>query len=451
MNLKQYIALTAIYLKPQVFVNAFLGFSSGFPLALTASSLIMWLTEVGIDKSTIGYFAAIGVPYAIKFLWAPILDQIKLPLLDKWLGRRRSWLLVTQLLVIACISGMAWMNPTADILTFTLLAIGIAFFSASQDIVIDAYRIERAERQYQAAAVAMYSLGYRLAMLASGAGALFLAQYLQVSMQMDFVKSWQMTYLIMSFMMISGIIATVVIKEPEMPENALFVKQEGSSKVKSLVAWFRHAVINPFADFMQRPGWLHILLFVFLYRLADAYLGVMFNPFMIDLGFTKAQVSGIVKIYGTAATMVGGFIGGILVYRFGMYKTLFTCSILHMFTNLLLVVLAGRGADTWFLTLCISTENGTAGMASVAFLAYLGSLCKVNYTATQYALLSSLAAVARTVFSTSSGQTSEWMDAQGYGWEGFFLFSSLLAIPALSLLWWINRRFGMEIGISKDK
>lgn len=459
MNARLQHILT-IYLKPQVLAIGFLGFSCGLPLALTASTMLTWLAEVGIDVKTIGYFASVATPYSIKFLWSPVIDTTRLPLLCRWLGRRRGWLLFTQLLLMAAIAMMGFIDPRDGAVLFSLVAVLVAFFSASQDIVVDAYRIERVEKEFQGAASAMYSLGYRFAMLLTGAGALWLAQYLQEIKGMDFTTSWQWTYILMAAVVLIGIVTTLLVKEPEVPEGseAAPVSLE-ASRAQRAAAWFRRSVIDPFADFMQRPGWLHILIFVLLYRLADAYLGVMFNPFLLDIGFTKAQIAEIVKFYGMIATMVGGFIGGALVFRFGMLKTLFACGVLHMFTNLLLVGLAAMVSypdylalaaeqqlqwRKWALMLCIVTENSTAGMASVAFIAYLSSLCKVNYTATQYALLSSLAAVARTLISTTSGETAFWMKSNGFGWEGFFAFASLLAIPALLLLYYIHRRFDPE-------
>lgn len=436
MALARIVRAFKTYSDPRIRSMLFFGFSSGLPLALTASTLFTWLAEVGIDKSSIGIFAALAAPYSLKFLWAPIIDGTHFPALCRWLGRRRGWLLATQLVLTGAIAAMALTDPTQNVLFFGLAAFFIAFCSASQDIVIDAYRVERIETEAQASAAALYSIGYRVAMLISGAGALFLTQVLQDHMGYGFSASWQVTYLAMATLMSIGIVTTLLVSEPAV--SAEYEAKHAGQK-PDFSQWLKENVVAPFADFMQRPGWLHILLFVVLFRLADAYLGVMFNPFLLEIGFTKTDIAQIVKVYGMFATFLGAIIGGGLVARYGVYKTLLVCGFLHMLTNLLLVVQAQVGADHLFLTLCIISENSTAGMTSMAFIAYLSSLCRVNYTATQYALLSSLAAVARTFLSTTSGQLAE-----SVGWVWFFTISSLLAVPALLLLWYIERRFGVD-------
>lgn len=417
----------------------FLGFSCGLPLALTASTLFAWLAEVGVSKESIGIFAMLAMPYSLKFLWAPLMDGTRFPALGRMLGRRRGWLLAAQIALTAAIAGMAVVNPVSHVWLFGLMAFAIAFFSASQDIVVDAYRVERIEADLQASAATLYSIGYRVAMLISGAGALVVAQILQ-QMGYDFSQSWQLTYLAMSALMAVGIVTTLVSKEPDASADYEAKIASRNGQKQTIAEWFIENVVDPFADFMRRPGWLHILLFVVLFRLADAYLGVMLNPFLLELGFTKAQIAEIVKLYGMVATFGGAVIGGALVARYGVYKTLLVCGFLHMLTNLLLVQQALLGVNEWFLALCIISENSTAGMTSMAFIAYLSSLCRVNYTATQYALLSSLSAVGRTFLSSSSG-----IVAATVGWPLFFLFSSLLAVPALVLLWYIQRRFGVNI------
>lgn len=424
------------YNDPRIRSILFFGFSSGLPLALTASTLFAWLSEVGIDKASIGIFAMLAAPYSLKFLWAPIMDGTHFPILGKVMGRRRGWLLATQIALAAAMAVMAIVDPVVNVVFFGTIAFLIAFCSASQDIVIDAYRVERIEPEAQAAAAALYSIGYRGAMLVSGAGALILAQFFQTQWGYDFSHSWQVTYLSMAALMAVGIVTTLLVKEPAV--SADYEAKHAGEKL-TFTEWLQQNVLAPFADFMQRPGWLHILLFVVLFRLADAYLGVMFNPFLLELGFTKADIAEIVKLYGMFATMLGAVIGGVLVARYGVYRTLITCGFLHMLTNLMLVWLAHIGADKFFLAMCIVSENSTAGMTSMAFVAYLSSLCRVNYTATQYALLSSLAAVGRTFLSSSSGTVAVAM-----GWPLFFAFSSLLALPALCLLWHIHRRFGID-------
>lgn len=392
-----------------------LGFSSGLPLALTASTLFTWLADRGVDKESIGLFAAVALPYSLKFLWAPLLDGVTLP----FLGRRRGWLLVIQLLLALAIAGMAGIDPAAQPSLVGILAVTVAFLSASQDIVIDAWRVESVPVEDQGAAAAMVTLGYRLAMLVSGAGALWLSD----------VAGWEVTYLVMAACMGGGVMTTLWMPEPEGQ------KPEVRSQ-KSVTGFLKSSVIEPFTDFMTRPGWWAILLFVVLFKLADAFLGVMFNPFLLEIGFTKTDIAMIVKFYGLIATIAGAFVGGALVKRWGVYPTLMITGVGHMFTNLLLAVQVELGANHGFLALCVVSENLTAGMGTAAFVAYLSSLCRVRYTATQYALLSSLASVARTLISTESGAA-----ATALGWQAFFVFSSLLAVPSLALLWWIHRRY----------
>ena len=402
--------------QPMLFAIMCLGFSSGLPLSLTASTLGTWLADVGVDNKSIGLFAAIAIPYSLKFLWAPLLDGFLCPVFGKRFGRRRGWMLLTQVMIAVAIVLNGMVDPVAAPFVFAGMGLLIAIFSATQDIVIDAYRVEILPTEQQGSASAMITFGYRMAMLVSGAGALWLSDRI----------SWTQTYLVMAGFMVVGIITTLLVREPVASEALV---QRPDLARRSVAMWLQDTVVAPFKDFMQRQGWIQILIFVVLFKLADAFLGVMFNPFLLSLGFTKTHIAEIVKLYGLVATIVGTFIGGALVTRYGVYRVLFSTSVLHMFTNLLLVVQANLGMDMNFLKLCVVTENLTAGMGTAAFVAYLSSLCRVRYTATQYALLSSLASVARTMLSTSSGKAAEFL-----GWEGFFLFSSLLALPSIVML-----------------
>jgi PAT family beta-lactamase induction signal transducer AmpG len=396
-----------------------LGFFSGLPLALTASTLTAWLSDAGVTRASIGLFAAIATPYAFKFLWSPLLDGLKLPVLSARLGRRRGWLLLTQTFLVAAIAAMALNDPATNPWMTALVGVMIATLSATQDTVIDAYRVERLPKEAQGTGAAWATFGYRIGMLVSGAGALYLADNI----------GWEMTYFAMAGVMALGLITTLVMREPQVEVAGDWAMGGG------LMNFIRHYVVAPFRDFMTRPLWLAVLLFVVLYKLGDAFMGVMFNPFLLDIGFTKTQIAQVVKFYGLIATIIGTFAGGWLVGHVGMFRALLLCGFGHMLTNLLLVELAGRGADLQFLVFAISTENFTGGMATAAFIAYLSALCKLNYTATQYALLSSLAAFGRTWLSTPSGAL-----AAAVGWEIFFAIASLMAIPGLLLLWWIERR-----------
>ncbi len=412
------------YFQRHLLLIGLLGFFSGLPLALTASTLTAWLADTKVDRTTIGLFAAVATPYALKFLWAPLLDGVRLPILGK-LGRRRSWLMLIQALLAGTVAAMAFSDPSANAGMTALMALMVATCSATQDIAIDAYRVERLKPEEQGEGAAMSTLGYRIGMLTSGAGALALADAL----------GWQMTYLVMAGVMVVALPLTLFAQEPRIHEST---KSRIYDK-KSVISWFRDFVISPFTDFMKRPLWWQVLVFVVLYKLGDAFMGTMFNPFLLELGFTKTQIAEIVKIYGLIATLIGTFIGGWLVARWGTYKSLMICGFGHMLTNLMLVELARRGADTQYLAFSIILENSTGGMSLAAFVAYLSSLTRVHYTATQYALLSALAAFGRTWLSTPSGAI-----ATALGWQGFFLFATALAIPSLLLLAYLQKRAAIQ-------
>lgn len=393
-----------------------LGFFSGLPLALTASTLTAWLADAGVDRASIGLFAAIATPYAFKFLWSPLIDGVRLPVLNG-LGRRRSWLLLTQVLLAGAIALMAGNSPAENQWFTALFGLMVSTLSATQDIVIDAYRVERLTPEAQGSGAAWATFGYRMGMLVSGAGALYLADR----------WGWQVTYLTMAGLMASSLLVTLLAREPHVVVT--------SAASHGMASFLREYVIAPFRDFMTRPHWLAVLAFVILYKLGDAFMGIMFNPFLLDIGFTKSQIAAVVKIYGLIATLLGTFAGGWMVGRMGMFRTLLLCGFAHMLTNFLLVAQAEIGADVHFLALSVSLENFTGGMSSAAFIAYLAALCRVNYTATQYALLSSLAAFGRTWLSTPSGVLSA-----AVGWAWFFAIASLMAVPGLMLLVWLERR-----------
>lgn len=413
------------YFQRHLLVIGVLGFFSGLPLALTSATLSAWLFDAGVDHTKIGLFAAVATPYALKFLWAPLVDGLRLPILGI-LGRRRSWLALVQGLLAGAIVLMGFSDPAAHAGMTAVMALLVAALSATQDIVIDAYRVERLKPEEQGEGAAMSTLGYRIGMLASGAGALALADTL----------GWQATYVAMAAVMASSLLVTFLAKEPDV---TLPMMPKPGTAQERFHRFICDSVVAPFADFMKRPLWWQVLIFVVLYKLGDAFLGTMFNPFLLELGFTKTQIAEIVKIYGLIATLIGTFIGGSLVERWGTYKTLLLCGFFHMLTNLMLVELARRGADTQFLTFSIILENGTGGMSLAAFVAYLSALCRVNYTATQYALLSALAAFGRTWLSTPSG----WV-ADQIGWQGFFLFATALAIPSLLLLVHLQKRAALR-------
>jgi PAT family beta-lactamase induction signal transducer AmpG len=394
----------AIYREPRLLAILLMGFSSGLPLALTGATLGVWLAEAGLSLTAIGLFALVGTAYNFKFVWSPLIDRLPLPGLTRLLGRRRGWAVLIQALL-----GLAWWTA--------LGAVAVAFLSASQDIVIDAYRVELLEEREQAAGAAATQVGYRFGMLASGAGALYLATFF----------GWQTTFAVMGCLMAVGIVTVLVTREPERSEAV-------TPPAKGLGAWLQDAVVAPFADFVTRPNWALILVFVVLYKFGDALAGTVASPFYVAMGFSKIEIANVSKIFGVVSTLVGVALGGIVTYRLGLLRGLMVCGVLQMLSNLMFAIQAMVGYDIPMLMVTIAVENVTGGMGSAAFVAYLSSLCSVSYTATQYALLSSLAATARTLLSSSGG----WL-AENLGWVPFFGLTVLAAVPGLLLLVWISR------------
>ncbi len=429
MNGQSRFPSLSIYLHPRILVIFFLGFSSGLPLALTASTLGVWLMESGVNMAAIGMFAAAATPYNLKFLWSPLIDGMPFPILSHLLGRRRGWLVATQLALIGSLTLLALSQPQVNAWWTALAALLVAICSASQDIVIDAYRVEILSAEQQGAGAATVVLGYRLGMIASGAGALTLATFM----------SWPMTYMVMAALMVISIFVVLFSPEPEASRK----KEVTAEEKHSVGGWLSDHVVAPFADFMTRPQWLTLLLFILLYKLADAFMGLMPSLFYLQLGFSKAQIAGIRGVYGVIATIVGGFIGGAMVSRMGMVRSLWICGIAHAATNLMFVAQAKIGADAGFLIFSITLENVTGGMGTSAFVAFLSNLTRARFTATQYALLSSFAAIGRTWLSTPAG----WFVNQ-LGWSMFFLLAASLAIPGLVTLWYLNRKLNYNENIN---
>ncbi len=408
----------AIYREPRLLAILLMGFSSGLPLALTGATLGVWLAEAGLSLTAIGLFALVGTAYNFKFVWSPLIDRLPLPILTRLLGRRRGWAVLIQVLLGISIFLLGWADPRVDPWWTALGAVAVAFFSASQDIVIDAYRVELLEDREQAAGAAATQVGYRFGMLAAGAGALYLATFF----------GWQATYAAMGLLMGVGILTVLFTREPDRAGTA------AKPVPKGLGAWLQDAVVAPFADFVTRPAWAAILIFVVLYKLGDALAGTVSSPFYVAMGFSKIEIANVSKIFGVISTLVGVALGGVVTYRLGLLRGLMVCGILQMLSNLMFAVQAIVGYDIPMLMLTIATENVTGGMGSAAFVAYLSSLCNVSYTATQYALLSSLAATARTMLSSSGG----WF-AETLGWVPFFGLTVLAAVPGLLLLAWLGR------------
>jgi PAT family beta-lactamase induction signal transducer AmpG len=412
----------AVYRDPRVVAILLLGFASGLPLALTFGTLTFWLAQAGVDKGAIGLFALVGSAYAWKFIWSPAIDGLPLPWLTRRLGRRRGWLLLCQVALILSIAAMGMSDPAAGLWRTALLAILVAFCSASQDIVIDAYRIELLDEEQQGAGAAVYVIGYRTAMLVSGAGALLIADH----------AGWAAAYATMAALMLVGVATALWTPEPLVSAQ---LRTEGR---RSLPEWLRTSVVQPFAEFLQRNGPVTaalILLFIMFYKLGEALLGVMANPFYVDLGFSATEVASVVKTFGLVATLAGGLLGGMVINTRGILPALWFCGILQMLSNLMFAAQAQIGHSVPFLFLTIGLENLSGGMATAAFVAFLSSLCNVRYTATQYALLTSFMAQTRTLLASGAGVLAESMD-----WVSFFVVTTIAAAPALGLLWWLMRR-----------
>lgn len=414
--MREWLAAARVYLEPRVLLVMALGFSSGLPLLLTLSTLSIWLAEEGVSKTTIGLFALVGAPYTFKFLWAPLIDRMRLPVLTSLLGRRRGWGVLIQFLLAASIVALGATDPSINPWATAFCAVTVAFLSASQDVVLDALRIELLEERQQGAGAAVYVMGYRLGMLSAGAGALFLAEALP----------WFWVHVAMAGLLLVGVIAVLCSPEPV----------EARAPVgRGFGAWVYEAVLAPFGDFMRRRGWLAILGFVALYKFGDSLAGVMANPFYLEMGFSKAEIAGVSKIFGLWATLIGAALGGVMVARLGILRSLFICGLLQMFSNLLFAAQALVGHDLAMLTVVIAVENIASGMGTAAFVGYLSALCNVAYTATQYALFSAFMSFARTVLSSPGGALAEQL-----GWVWFFSLTTIAAVPGLLLLAWLSAR-----------
>lgn len=418
----------AVYFQPKLLIILALGFSSGLPLALTGSTLNIWMKEEGVSLTTIGLFSLVGLPYVLKPLWAPLIDALHLPFLYKRLGRRRSWLVLSQGLLMILILIMGGVNPVAAPLVMALCAVGVAFMSATQDIVIDAFRTEYLDETEYGAGMANYVAAYRIAMLTSMAGALFLVSFLEASgVSMDQV--WQITWDVMAVLVLIGMAAALLATEPEGAHGKV-----GSGQ--GLADQFIHYVIHPFTDFMAKPLWAAFLAFVLLFKLGDALAGSMTAAFVIDIGFPRTDYAKIVGVYGLGATLVGGFIGGYVQRAAPLTPTLWAAGLMMMFSNLAFVWLALAGQSTPVLIAAVTIENVTGGFGTVVFVAFISRLCtNRDFTATQFALLTSLAAMGRVVFSASSGFIVDHTS-----WTAFFLITTLAALPGLAFLGLMARR-----------
>ena len=382
------------------------GFSSGLPLLLTGSTLKFWMREEGLELTTIGFFGLVGIPYTLKFLWAPLMDRIVPP----FGGRRRGWMLITQVSLMITLAFMTFAQPSVHLPAIAGLCLLIAFASASQDIVLDAYRREYLKDEELGIGSSVFVNGYRIGLLASGAMALVLAEYL----------SWPTAYFILGMLMLVGIVATVYAPEPVVetaPPSSL-----------------REAFVGPFLEFCRRPGWLSILLFILLYKIGDSMASEMLSPFWVDLEVSKPQIAAIVKTFGFAALITGGMLAGLVVYRWGIIPSLLIFGLLQMISTAGFAVLAIIGNHLPTLTAVIAFENLTGGMGTTAFVAFMASLTDKRFTATQYALLSSFMGIPRVLAGSITGVLATWL-----GWAGFFILCTLLAIPGLVLIAQLRR------------
>jgi PAT family beta-lactamase induction signal transducer AmpG len=420
-----------VYTRPRVVAMVWLGFSAGLPFLLVFSTLSGWLRDVGVERSVIGFFSWVGITYSIKVFWAPVVDRLGFPLLTRLLGKRRGWMLAAQIGIAAGLLGMAQTDPLSDIGRIAAFALLVAFSSATQDITIDAYRIEAMDPEYQGAMAAAYVLGYRIALLAAGAGAFYIAEG----------ASWSVAYVVMAMLMGVGMLTTLTLREPEHASSAATRAIEarveealGAADTRGVLhrvlAFFSDAVVAPFVDFFTRNGReaVFILLLISIYKLSDITMGVMANPFYLDLGFSKTEIADVTKIFGFFMTIGGAALGGVLVLRYGIRRPLLLGAVLVASTNLLFALLAELEPSLPLLAVVVSADNLSGGIASSVFIAYLSSLTNQAYTATQYALFSSLMTLPAKVLGGFSGVMVDW-----HGYTVFFLYAAALGLPAILL------------------
>lgn len=490
----------ATYLEPRLIAVLFMGFSSGLPLALTAGTLQVWQARAGVDLTTIGFFVLVGVVYSLKFVWAPFMDRVTLPGPLGRLGHRRGWAILTQAGLMVTILILGSTDPVVSPATTAFCAVLVAFCSASQDVVIDAYRIELLDDHQQGAGAAMTQYGYRLGMLASGAGALLLHQNGEG-------LGWFGVYSVMAVLVFIGIGTVLLTREPSRRRSAEIVEHSAQSTIMRFVAsalllaaaiagfvavrfvifgdavlpawakwapnvlatlfgaavpvllllllprpkpaatglaagyadlrnWLDRIINSPFRDVARHQGWALILLFIVLFKLGDAVAGVMANPFYVKMGFSDAEIALASKTFGLVATLVGVGAGGLLVARIGLMRALLIGGAIQMLSNLMFAAQSLVGHDFNFLLLTVALENLSGGIGSAAFVAYISGLCSLSFTGTQYALFSSLAAIGRTVLSSPGGFLAEAM-----GWFSYYILSTILALPGLILLLWMMRRY----------
>lgn len=442
INRNSWCRAFSVYTQPEVLGMIFLGFSAGLPFILVSSTLSAWLADEQVSLSVIGYFSLVGVAYSIKVFWAPVVDRVSLPVLTRMLGKRRAWMLLSQAGIAFGLWSMGQFSVVSGLQQIAWLAVWVAFCSATQDIVIDAYRIEIVEVKFQGAMAASYVFGYRISLLMAGAGAFYIAEYM----------SWQAVYQTMAALMLVGIIATLVVKEPkhriDWVVQAIEKDLEKSLNISvntgvltGLLKWFVDAAIGPFVEFFQRNGrqGVLILALIALYKMSDIAMGVMANPFYLDLGFGKKEIADVTKIFGFFMTILGTSLGGVFVVKFGIMRPLLLGAIIVALTNLMFALLAIVEPNIYLLAGVVSADNLCGGIASAVFIAYLSSLTNSAYTATQYALFSSLMTLPAKLIGGLSGEI-----ASEYGYAVFFVYAALIGVPAIVLVALVMRIRGGE-------
>jgi len=418
-----WLATLKVYAEPASLRMLALGFSAGLPLLLVFGTLSFWLREAGVDRTTIGFLSWVGLAYGFKWVWSPLVDRLPIPVLTRLLGRRRSWLLLSQAVIMAALVMMALTDPTLALAPMVWCAVAVAVGSATQDIALDAFRIESADTEHQAALAATYQAGYRLAMIWAGAGALWIAARAEVpDAALYQYSAWRTAYLVMAVSMLPGVLTVLGSREPA---------QRALPPARNATEWLQGALVAPFTDFVGRYRWhaALILALIATYRISDVVMGIMANPFYVDLGFSKDEVAAISKGYGVVMTLLGAFVGGVLALRLGVMRVLMLGAALSAGSNLLFAWLAGRGHDVGALVFVISADNLSSGIASAAFIAYLSSLTNVNYSATQYALFSSMMLLLPKFLAGYSG-----LYVDHFGYPSFFTATACLGLPVLLLV-----------------
>lgn len=425
----------SLFLQPRQLVVFFLGLSQGAPNALISGTLMFWLSEVGRDNSEVGLFGLAIAFYALKPLWAPLLDQFDVPLLAKRIGSRRAWLIVIQVLLIAAITGLGFTDPKNSLMATAVFAATIGFLSASQDILTDAFRIEILSDDEQGAGAAMVQFGWRTGALLTGAGTLLMADQF----------GYALAFTISAFFILPGLVAALLWGEPEHVETpeARSLREASEAALEAhgltgrrehIIAKFNTTLISPFREFMTRPGWWLILIFIPLFKLGDAVGLNQFSPFLVDLGYTATESALANKFAGLPPLLAGIAVGGTIYYALGTFRALVVAGIMMMVTNLAFVWMASVGHSIPALIITVGVENFASGVGGTAVVAYLSSLCNRSFTATQYALLAGFSLLPRGIFASFSGFLSKQVS-----WEAFWIFSTLLAIPGLLLLFAMRR------------